>query len=242
MDDKTQYQNKNSQGIPQQNDRLQILFLTLFSFIVHISLYFVLIQHTYFLAVNPIQPTISIKLSSHSPLKQAEHKFHKAKSEMTAYTNQDKEGLYKKPTPPSQTLPNGQSIPPKILKTKNATFQKDDHGVLKLFSQIRLPESLLGQNLFPRKYQATFTLKSKENSQTFFQCQSLIPISHPLPYVDSQVFQYFIENFLTLDEQDVKNALLNLEKQKRNNNISAQDKESIGLEVKINIEFNEKTE
>lgn len=87
-------------------------------------------------------------------------------------------------------------------------IQNEDTEILNFISNIKLPKSVLGQNLFPRKYRALFLFNPKENGDIDIKFKSLTPVSENLEYLDDIVQTAFLKKLQTVNLDDFKNFLL----------------------------------
>ncbi|MES2615532.1 MAG: hypothetical protein V4591_08965, partial [Bdellovibrionota bacterium] len=106
----------------------------------------------------------------------------------------------------NKTEPQAQCDPEQaqVLDLNNtAQIEQNNKQVLNFISSLNLPEEVLGQNLFPRKYRAVFAVRESEKNRLLFV--SLNPMQEPLEYLDKIVEQEFLQKLKSVNWEDIEN-------------------------------------
>jgi hypothetical protein len=100
---------------------------------------------------------------------------------------------------------------PEISNSDSYPSQKETVTLINPFGFLKLPKSLLGQNLFPKKYEANFKLKEKNGKIIEFYFQGLVPIQDQMSYMDNTIQKAFENQIKNIPKDLLLNWLESLQ-------------------------------
>lgn len=84
-----------------------------------------------------------------------------------------------------------------------ASLPKKEGALINPFGELKLPRNLLGQNLFPKKYQANFKITQQNGDITDFSFIKLIPSHEISSFLDQSVEKAFEKQILNLPKENL---------------------------------------
>lgn len=79
--------------------------------------------------------------------------------------------------------------------------------IINPFGNLKLPKSVLGQNLFPKRYKVSFNLKTNDNLTKTFSIAKFIPLENNNQYLDRIIEKAFLTQLQILDKTYVSQWL-----------------------------------